>query len=265
MDKSTAPRKRRQRPLPAIAERSFAGITELQDEINRIRREYQPHDVPMVGADAELVAAWMQHHEAIEEATERHGPVQHIEVRWNPGVYKGPGRPEHDRNQLTLVFADGFAEPFGYQAAKNLFGVIPSGYERHATRWSWIKTAGRCLIADDIREFRDNHLEIDGRCEISRVPVTVQTVEIHHSSTPFGWMLYGFLRDHLAATGLDGFDLEVIDTDSVGGKRFADDELCERWIEHHCQQAELQALEAKVHRQQHVGMQKPPYLELFKA
>lgn len=265
MTTSVAPRKKRQRPLPPIAGRYFAGITELQDEINRIRREYGPLDTPMVGPDAELVAAWMEHHESIEEAIERHGPVRHIEVRWNPGVYKGSGRPEHDRNQLTLVFADGFAEPFGYQAAKNLFGVIPSGYERQATRWRWMKTAGRCLIADDILEFRDSHLETDGRCEISGVPLTVATVEIHHSAMPFGWMLYSFLREHLMATGLDGFDIEVIDTDTVGGKRFADDDLCTAWVQHHCEQAVLQALDVKVHRQQHVGLEKPPYLDLFRA
>ena len=260
---AAAPRIKRQKPIPLIAGRHFKGYGDLEKEINRIRQQYDPHDTPMQGHDARLVTEWMAHHEAFDEAVERHGPLRHIEVRWNPGVYKAPCRPEYDRNQLTLVFADGFTEPFGYQASKNLFGVIPNGYEKHATRWRWIKTAGRCLIADDIREFRDNHLDADGYCEISGTLITLQTVEIHHSEVPFGWMLFGFLRDHFDITGQDAFDVEVVDTDTVGGKRFADDDLCDAWVQHHCQQAQLQALDAKVHRQQHVGLEKPPYLKLF--
>ena len=257
------PAHHRKRQPPLIAGRQFSGYGVLEAEINRIRREYLPHNQPVAGADGELLGEWMAAHESIDDAVERHGPVQHIELRWNPDVYKKPGRPEHDRNQITLVFADGFAEPFGYQKDKNLFGVIPSGFERHKRHWRWLKTAGRCLIADDIREFRDVHLGTDGHCEISGTTLSIENVEIHHRGVTFGWMLYGFLSSHLSETGLSGFDIEVIDTDSVGGKRFADEALCDAWVAHHCAEADLQALEMKVHRQQHVGLKRPNFLNLF--
>ena len=260
---TAAPRKVRQRPLPLIAGRQFKGITELHDEINRIRREYRPHDRPLTGSDGRLVWEWMKTHEAMELAVEAHGSACRIEVRHNPSVPNAPGAPEYNQYQFWLVFADGFEDKFGYQASKNLFGVSPTGFERQQLQWKWLRAAGRQLIADDIHERRDAHIEWDGRCEISGQELRVENTEVHHQGMGFAYMLFFFLRDYCREKGCTGFDVEVIDTDNVGGKRFADEELCEAWVQHHCMEARLQVLEREVHQAQHVGMAKAPYLELF--
>ena len=259
------PRKRRQKPLPLIAGRQFELLRDLEGEINRIRRWYRPHHQPVTGPDGELLWAWMSTHEALPLAEERHGPLCRIEIRRNHNVYRGPGRPECDQHQITMVFADGFVEPFSYRAAHNLFAVIPTGTEQEQRQWRWLKKAGRQLIADDIREFRDTHLETDGRCEISGEPLTIENADVHHVGAGFGWMLFSFLREHCLEHGLNGFDIEVIDTDNVGGKRFTDEALCEAWVQHHCEIAHLQVLTREVHDQQHVGLARAPFMELFNA
>lgn len=35
------------------------------------------------------------------------------------------------------------------------------------------------------------------------------------------------------------------------------------WVQYHCENAELQILDGEIHRQQHKGMRKPPWGELF--
>ena len=258
-----AARKRRQKPLPPIAGRHFQLVRDLEGEINRIRCEYRPHNQPVAGDDGRLLWEWMGAHEALDLAVERHGPLCRIEIRHNPKVPCAWGRPLSDQHQITLVFADGFEEPFSYKATHSLFGVTPSGTEQEQRQWRWLKRAGRQLIADDIREFRDTHLEVDGRCELSDELLSVENADVHHMGAGFGWMLFSFLHEHCRDAGITGFEIEVVDTDNIGGKRFADERLCEAWITHHIEEARLQVLTREVHKQQHVGLKPAPFMHLF--
>jgi hypothetical protein len=259
------PRKRRVKPLPPIAGHEFRTVADLERAINSIRQNYRPHNQPLTGPDGELMHAWMRHHQSIEDAELHHGPMQCIEVRHNTKVTLLPGRPECDQYQLWLCFQDGYSEPFSYRADANEFGVQQDGYASARRQLKWVKSAGRCLIGDDIRDYLSFHLDNNGTCEVSGQALTIDSAEVHHNGHKrgFQWLLFCHLGRWCERNGCDLSGVVVIDTDSEGGKRFADDDLCEQWILFHSIRADLQVVHGAVHRQLHKGVQPPPWIDLF--
>lgn len=259
------PRKRRSKPLPLIAGREFRTMGELEKAINTIRQTYWPHGQPLEGAEGELMTAYMRHHQSIDDAEAHHGPLRHIEVRHNRNVTLLPGRPECDQYQLWLCFEDGYAEPFSYRADANNFGVQEDGYGLLRRQLKWVKAAGRCLIAGDVRDYLVTHLDDGGTCEVSGQELTWLSAEVHHNGheNGFQWLLFELLRRWCGWHDCDLSSVTVIDTDNEGGKRFADDELCEQWLLFHSIRADLLVVHGTVHRQLHKGIQPPPWLELF--
>jgi hypothetical protein len=256
-------RKRRQRPLPPIAGRTFSGIGELEAEINRIRREYTPLDTPVEGPDGVLLLCWMHHHQDFEDAALRHDGFRHLEIRRNLGVTVT--NDFGDQNQIWLCFVDGYAEPFSYKAAKNNFGVVEDGFAAIRRRKQWITQAARCLVRDDVQERIQLHLETEGVCEISGTPLTRRNTEAHHAGVSFNSMLHTFLADYCTSFGVKPQEIEVVDTDTIGGKAFGNDGLNEAWVQYHCENAVIQILDGKTHREQHAGMTKPDWVSLLSA
>jgi hypothetical protein len=105
--------------VPPIAGRQFKLFGELEAEINRIRKEYRPHNEPVQGLDGALLQCYMRYHEGIEGAELRHGEMRTIEIRHNPGVFRKSGAPECVQYQIWIVFADGYGEPFSYMLDQN--------------------------------------------------------------------------------------------------------------------------------------------------
>lgn len=256
------PRKKRQRPLPSIAGRQFKGVGELEAAINAIRQTHAL-DTPLRGADAALMWAYMSHHESFEDAVEIHGELRNIFIRHNPSVFRAKGRPLCDQNQIRLVFANGFEEPFTYKADRNNFGVVNNELNALRRRLHWVDKAARCLVMDEVDEYKRHHIEAGGVCEITGAPLDLSTADAHHYGTSFKWLVFNFLTSWCDENCVDPNAIEIIDTDTVGGKSFADDAIAEAWQEYHACHATLQVLLREVHLEQHKGMVAPPWIELF--
>jgi len=256
-------RRKRRKPLPVIAGRQFRLVQDLEAEINRIRQAYRPHDEPVQGPDGELLVSYMRHHDAIEYAEACHGEMRWIEIRHNLGVTRMPGRPECDQYQIWLIFADRYAEPFSYRLACNSFGTVDDACAISRSRLRWIDRAARCLVQDQVIEHIAAHMDFEGTCEISGVELDRQYAEAHHTGKTFKWLLFEFLTEWCNKTGTNPSEIVVIDTDTVGGRKFEDDALCDAWMLYHAQNARLQVLSGVEHRKQHKGTIQPPWGELF--
>mgnify|MGYP006280817849 CR=1 FL=1 len=256
-------RRKRRKPLPLIAGRQFKLVRDLQFEINRIRQTYRPHNRPVQGLDGELLLAYMRYHDAIECAEACHGEMRCIEIRHNLSVPRMPGRPECDQYQIWLIFEDGYAEPFSYMLASNSFGTVDDTCASLRSRLRWIDRAARCLVQDQINEYITVHMDFEGTCEISGVELDRQYAEAHHTGKTFKWLLFEFLTEWCNKTNASPNEIVVIDTDTIGGRKFKDDALCDAWMLYHAQNARLQVLSGVEHRKQHKGIIQPPWGELF--
>ena len=256
-------KRQRKKPVPPIAGRQFKLFGELEAEINRIRKEYRPHNEPVQGPDGALLQCYMRYHEGIEDAELRHGEMRTIEIRHNPGVFRKSGAPECVQYQIWIVFADGYGEPFSYMLDQNSFGTVNDHCAASRRRLQWINNAARCLIRDQIEEYLGVHLEIDGRCEVSGAELSRGNAEVHHAGRSFKWLLFDFLNDWCSKMIYDPNDIAVIVTDTVGGRKFEDDDICDAWLQYHALHSQLQVLSGVEHRKQHRGSIQPPWGELF--
>lgn len=259
----TIPRKKRVKPYE-IAGRSFARVQDLEAEINRIRREYRPHNVPVEGEDGRLLTAYMLEHESLPEAEAQHGQLTHIQIEHNLSVIAY--REEADQYQITLYFEDGSSEPFSYRLQKNNCFVVDDGFAQARRHVTWLRRAARDTVAGDIEEHRQVHMEYDNTCEISGVVLLDGTAEVHHDhrrGLSFDWMLFTFIKQWYEDRQLDAASIAVEDVDTIGHKRFADPDLCTAWLQYHATTAVLQVLHADVHRQQHVGLVQAPWATLY--
>ena len=256
-------RKKRKKPFPPIAGREFRLAGDLEAEINKIRQTYKPHNEPVKGADGALLLCYMRHHESLDDAEIRHGEMRSIEIRHNPKVFRGFNRPEFDQYQIWLVFADGYAEPFSYKLSQNLFGVVEDHCSASRRRLRWINNAARHLVREQVEEYVIVHLDFEGTCEISGKVLSRVEAEAHHTGRSFKWLLFDFLVEWCAKTSTNPNAIIVCDTDTIGGKKFEDDELCDAWLLYHANHAQLQVLSGTEHRKQHKGSIQPPWGELF--
>ena len=256
-------RRKRKKPFPPLAGREFKLVKDLQAEINRICQTYRPHNEPVCGPDGALLLCYMRHHDGVEAAETRHGEMRTIEIRHNLSVPLGYKRPIYDQYQIWLVFADGYAEPFSYSMDQNSFGVVDDSCAASRRRLRWIDRAARLLVSDQVLEHLQVHMDFDGTCEISGASLAPLEAEVHHAGRSFKWLLYDFLTDWCASNGLSPNAIEICSTDTIGGKKFESDELCEAWCIYHASNAQLQVLSGVEHRKQHTGMVQPPWGELF--
>jgi hypothetical protein len=255
-------RKQRKKPLPTIAGRQFKLVAELEDEINRIRKHYRPHNEPVRGLDGALLQCYMRHHESLEDFEQYHGEMRAIEIRHNFKVPRGCGAPECVQYQIWIIFEDGYDYPFSYKISENSFGVVEDHCAASRRRLKWINKAARHLIRDQIEEHVSMHLETDGKCEISGVELNRSQAEAHHVGKSFKWLLFEFITEWCNQTNVNPNSIIVLDTDTVGGKSFEDD-MCDAWLLYHARHSRIQVLSAAEHRKQHTGSVQPPWGELF--
>ena len=253
-------RKTRIKPLPPLAGQYFKTVTALEDEIRKILKTYVPLDTPVIGCYGELLTAYMKTHESMAYQEERSGPLMHVEIRFNPAV-RCP-KPE-DRRQVWCVFSDGYAAPFSYKVARSNHGVIETGDTRSKMHKTWICRAGRCLIEPDIIDYRQVILESSGVCELSGEPLSRLNADVHHQGLSFQWLLFTFVKNYCFENSYTLKDIEVVDTNTYGSKKFALDVLNEDWIQFHSANADLVCVTKDEHYKLHKNMPAPNWSELF--
>lgn len=254
-------RKKRQKPLPPLAGRVFTKVSDAEAEIRRILQTYEPVETPVEGDDGELVTAWMRNHESMSYAEDEHGPLLHIEIRFNPNVRAK--NPIH-RRQVWCVFSDGYADSFSYKADRSNWGVVIDEKTANAKmRSHWAKKVARLLIDSDIEEYKQAVVEGEGVCELSNRPITLETAEVHHEGLSFMHLLHSFMKEWCITSNKTIGDVEVVKTNSYGGKKFADDQMNTDWIQYHAENAKLVCVHEEVHDTLHKNMEKPNWEELY--
>ena len=254
-------RKKRQKPLPPLAGRVFTKVSDAEAEIRHILKTYEPVKTPVEGSDGELLTAWMRTHESMPYTEERHGPLMHIEIRFNPEVTCADPK---DRRQVWCVFNDGYADPFSYKAARSNWGVTVDVRVANGKRHEhWIKRAARCLIESDIEEYKQVVIEGSGKCEVSGDQLVYGNADVHHDGLSFSWLLFNFITQCCDTHAVKMTDIEVVDVNTHGDKTFADNALAEAWIQYHAENATLLCVTKEAHHTLHKNMEKPNWEKLY--
>lgn len=254
-------RKKRVKPYPPLAGRTFAKVSELEAEIRRILKTYPTLNTPVEGEDGELITAYMRTHESLAYQEERSGPLQHVEIRFNPAITCS--KPE-DRRQVWLVFENGDAEPFSYKAVRSNWGVENIEEATFRTHRTWVSRAARCSVNKDINEYRQAVLEGPGVCELSGEKLSIADADVHHDGRSFQWLLFDWCKSYCETKQITFAQLasKVRDLDTKGTKDFGEESTNESWVDYHTKNARLVCITKKVHRTLHRNMPEPPWKKL---
>ena len=225
---------RRSKPCPPLAGEQFKTYAEYEKRMNQIRRDSE-EDAPLEGQDFCYALEYLSHHEEWLDHISDHGEVEAIFIEWNPDV--PPYRERCDQNQFWVHYEDGEKEVFSYKLSRSSFGMNTSEpeavFQRDLRR---IKIAARCII-------RPLHEELKASSGLTG------SLDVHHDKDSFESLLFRFLKDELKIDSLN--DVNVVDTDNIGGKSFFPQDIAVAWYDFHEANATLVVMTKEQHRQWH--------------
>jgi hypothetical protein len=224
---------KRQKPCPPLGGRQFKTYREYEQHMNQIRREAEP-GLPLEADCLDYVIAYLRWHEEWDDHLAGHGLPEVVTVELNLDV--PPYRDSRDQHQFWVHYEDGESEVFSYKLDRSTFGYPDSFDLNKKRKLRDIKLAARHII-------RPLHEELKHRSGLSG------DLDVHHDKESFQSLLFRFFWDKLHMRRLS--EINVIDLDNIGTKRFSPEQVAQGWYQFHEQEAALVVMTKAEHQAWH--------------
>lgn len=210
-----------------VNEIGFKTKDELKDHIRQLMERYEDGD-SLVGSDLEFMLELLANHPTASSKFEK--DVSSLRVHHPPYSAKRKASAKG----ILLKYADGCVDDISWTKAVDSLGRDPALVEFLGKRSTTIKAA-RGMIAFQMSEFRREQFECGVPvCAVSGVRLTPKTASVDHVGTLF----ISILENFLSWQGVEIDSIDVIDSQTLSEKRWADPELSQSWIDYHGKHAQ---------------------------